>query len=96
MRDLSAHAFEALARAAGFKHVPEGREFVSLDGRVRTPAIYRGRAYNYTETIDRRQTLAAMKRARQAHRAAQAANREATGAATPMASSDQSQEKDRA
>ncbi|HBN55007.1 MAG TPA: hypothetical protein DD456_13560 [Stenotrophomonas sp.] len=96
MRDLSAHTFEALARAVGFKHVPEGREFVSLDGRVRISAVYRGKAYNYTETIDRRQTLAAMKRASQAHRAAQAANSEATGAATPMASSDQSQEKDRA
>lgn len=95
MRDLSASAFEVAARNAGFSHIPEGREYVSLDGQRRCAAVYRGQVSNNTHHIDRRQTLAGMKRANQAHRAAAAANSEATGAATPMASGDQSKEKDR-
>lgn len=85
MRDLSCSLFEASARAVGFHHVPQGNDFVSRDGQLRVRAIYKEGPGCYTQNIDRRLTLVAMKRARRAN-AAVAANSEATGAATPMAS----------
>jgi hypothetical protein len=86
MQDITALAFERAAAAINFNHVPDGDQFVSKDRRISVAAVYKGSPGNYTQNINRRQTLAAMKRARKAHRAARAANREATGAATPMAS----------
>jgi hypothetical protein len=86
MDDLTALVFERSCAALHFNHVPEGETFYSRDRAVHVTAVYKGHAGNYTQNIDRRQTLAAMKRARKAYRAARAANREATGADTPMAS----------
>lgn len=86
MQDLTALAFERGAAAINFNHVPDGDSFVSRDGRMRVRTVYKGSPGNYTQNIDRRQTLAAMIRARKARRAATAANKEATGALTPMAS----------
>lgn len=85
MRDLTAIQFEQAAKTTGFSHVPHGSVYSSRDG-LRVQAVLKGSTCNHTHNIDRRETLAAMKRARKAHRAAAAANREATGAATPMAS----------
>lgn len=86
MRYITCPMFERAAAALSFNHAPEGDQFFSRDRRISVAAVYKGAAGNYTQNIDRRQTLVAMKRARKAHRAAQAAKSETTGALTPMAS----------
>lgn len=86
MRDMHITKFERCCLHAGFNPVPKDRVFVSTDGQLRVTAVLTSEASAMrTSRINRRETLKALLAARKPP-VSPAANDEATGAATPMAS----------